>query len=48
MTRVGLLVEGRTGLLFVNAKHVASIPQPTTDADRVALEIGLGAIALTK
>lgn len=45
VTRVGLIVEGRRGLLFVNVSHISAIPQPSTAEDRVAIEIGLTNLA---
>lgn len=38
VSRVGLSVEGRTGLLFLNPRHVCAIPGPTTPEERIAIE----------
>lgn len=45
VSRVGLAVEGRSGLLFLNPRHVIAIAQPTTAEGLVAVEIMCHAFA---
>ena len=45
VTRVGLEVAGRSGYLFVNVNHVSQIPGPTTEEERIGVEIMCLAIA---